>query len=90
MSVSDKNKNRGAHGDSSFMLGGLPSSSENPPALAVGSVKGIQKNQTIKKAYTIIILNDMGDEVDRQRVVAESPREALTKAYPMIFTKETP
>lgn len=31
-------KNRGAHGDSSFMLGGLPSSSENPPALAVGSV----------------------------------------------------
>ena len=39
MSVSDNNKNRGAHGDSSFMLGGLPSSSENPPALAVGSVK---------------------------------------------------
>lgn len=36
MSVSDKNKNRGAHGDSSFMLGGLPSSSENPPAFAVG------------------------------------------------------
>lgn len=54
------------------------------------SMKGIQKNQTVKKAYTIIILNDMGDEVDRQRVVAESPREALTKAYPMIFTKETP
>lgn len=53
-------------------------------------MKGIQKNQTVKKAYTIIILNDMGDEVDRQRVVAESPREALTKAYPMIFTKETP
>ena len=39
MSVSGKNKNRGAHGDSSFMLGGLPSSSENPPASAVGSVK---------------------------------------------------
>lgn len=30
MSVSDKIKNRGAHGDSSFMLGGVPSSSENP------------------------------------------------------------
>ena len=39
MRVSDTNKNRGAHGDSSFKLGGMPSSSENPPALAVGSVK---------------------------------------------------
>lgn len=38
MRVSDTNKNRGAHGDSSFKLGGMPSSSENPPALAVGSV----------------------------------------------------
>lgn len=51
-------------------------------------MKGIQKNQTIKKAYTIIILNDMGDEVDRQRVVAESPREAIVKAYPMVFSTE--
>lgn len=39
MSVSDNNKNRGAHGDSSSMLGWLRPSSENPPALAVGSVK---------------------------------------------------
>ena len=39
MSVSDKNKNRGTHGDSSFMLGRSRPSSENPPALAVGSVK---------------------------------------------------
>lgn len=31
--------NRGTHGDSSFMLGGLPSSRENPPDLSVGSVK---------------------------------------------------
>lgn len=38
MSVSDKIKNRGAHGDSSFMLGGVQSSSENPPDLSVGSV----------------------------------------------------
>ena len=38
MQYSNTDKNRGAHGDSSFMLGGLPSSSENPPALAVGSV----------------------------------------------------
>ena len=28
--------NRGTHGDSSFMLGGLPSSRENPPDLSVG------------------------------------------------------
>ena len=39
MLVSDNNNNRGAHGASSFMLGGMPSSSENPPASAVGSVK---------------------------------------------------
>lgn len=51
-------------------------------------MKGTQKNQTVKRAYTIIILNDFGDEVDRQRVVAESPREAVAKAYPMIITKD--
>lgn len=28
--------NRGTHGDSSFMLGGLPSSRENPSDLSVG------------------------------------------------------
>ena len=39
MSVRDNEKNRGAHGDSSFMLGRVRPSSENPPALAVGSVK---------------------------------------------------
>lgn len=48
----------------------------------------VQKNQTVKRAYTIIILNDIGDEVDRQRVVAESPREAIVKAYPMIISRE--
>ena len=41
MQSNDDNKNRGTHGDSSFMLGGLPSSSENPPASAVGSVTRI-------------------------------------------------
>ena len=39
MSVSDEIKNRGAHGDSSFMLGRLRPSSENPPDLSVGSVR---------------------------------------------------
>lgn len=39
MRVSDTKKNRGAHGGSSFKLGGMPSSSENHPALTVGSVK---------------------------------------------------
>ena len=43
MRVSDTSKNRGAHGDSSFKLDGMPSSSENPPALAVGSVKNNAK-----------------------------------------------
>ena len=36
MSVSDEIKNRGAHGDSSFMLGGVPSSSENPTGFSRG------------------------------------------------------
>lgn len=36
MSVSDNDKNRGAHGDSSFMLGGLPSSSENLSIIICG------------------------------------------------------
>ena len=34
-------KNRGTHGDSSFMLGGLPSSRENPLPLGMGSVKTV-------------------------------------------------
>lgn len=50
-------------------------------------MKGKQKNQTVKRSYTIIILNDLGDEVDHQTVVAESPREAIAKAYPTICTK---
>lgn len=53
MSVSDTNKNRGTHGDSSFMLGGLPSSSENPPALAVGSVKASEDGSTHYAVYSI-------------------------------------
>lgn len=48
-------------------------------------MKGTQKNQTVKTWYTITITNDYGDVVDQQRVVAESPREAIVKAYPMIF-----
>lgn len=41
MSVSDNNKNRGAHGDSSFMLGGVPSSSENPSDFGRGECQKI-------------------------------------------------
>ncbi len=51
-------------------------------------MRGTQKNQTVKRSYTIIILNDLGDEVDHQTVMAESPREAVAKAYPAICTKE--
>lgn len=58
-----------------------------PVPKEVSAVKGKQKNQTVKRSYTIIILNDLGDEVDHQTVVAESPREAITKAYPTICTK---
>lgn len=39
MLSNENKKNRGAHGDSLRMLGGLPSSNKNPPASAVGSVK---------------------------------------------------
>lgn len=48
----------------------------------------IQKNQTVKRWYTITITNDAGDVVDEQRVVAESPREAVAKAYPMFVGHE--
>lgn len=34
-------KNRGTYGDSSFMLGGLPSSRENPLPLGMGSVNPV-------------------------------------------------
>lgn len=53
-------------------------------------MNGIQKNQTVKRWYTITITNDAGDVVDEQRVVAESPREAIAKAYPSIITNGTP
>ena len=36
-------ENRGVHGDSSFMLDGIPSSSENPSAMADGSAKEIKE-----------------------------------------------
>lgn len=48
----------------------------------------VQKNQTVKRIYTIIIRNDLGDVVDMRSVEAESPREAIVKAYPTIFGKE--
>ena len=38
MQFNENNKNHGTHGDSSFMLNEESLSSENPPALAVGSV----------------------------------------------------
>ena len=41
MQSNENNKNRGAHGDSLRMLGEVSSSNKNPPALAVGSVKGL-------------------------------------------------
>jgi hypothetical protein len=40
MSFDGNKQNRGTHGDSSFMLDGLPSSRENPLPLGMGSVKG--------------------------------------------------
>jgi len=36
-------ENRGVHGDSSFMLDGVPSSSENPSVMADGNAKEIQE-----------------------------------------------
>lgn len=51
-------------------------------------MKGIQKNQTVKNVYTIIIRNELGDVVDMRSVEAESPREAIVRAYPKIFSNE--
>lgn len=44
-------------------------------------LKGKIKNQTYKKRYTVIILNEYGEEIDNQTVEAESAREALCKLY---------
>lgn len=45
---------------------------------------GKQKNQTEKKTFTIIVLNDYGDEIVNQTVRAESAREAVCKAFPFL------
>jgi len=47
-----------------------------------------QKNQTVKKTYTIVIYNDEDYEVDRRVVRAENPREAVRIAYSKIFSAE--
>lgn len=51
-------------------------------------MKGIMKNQTTKHWYTIIIEDDSGIEIDRRRILAESSREALVKAYPFLSPPE--
>ena len=75
MSVSDNNKNRGAHGDSSSMLGWLRPSSENPPALAVGSVN--------EDAYMPICLSmlDAADAIYMLRGWENSDGAKLEKSY---------
>ena len=45
-------------------------------------MKGVLKNQTTKRWYTIIVEDDAGLEIDRRSVQAESAREAIAKAYP--------
>ena len=42
MRVSDTSKNRGAHGERSFKLDGMPSSSENPPGFSRGECQEIE------------------------------------------------
>ncbi len=51
-------------------------------------MKGVMKNQTIKRWYTIIIEDESGIEIDRRRVVAESAREAVARAYPNITSPQ--
>ena len=45
-------------------------------------MKGVMKNQTTKRWYTIVIEDESGIEIDRRRVLAESAREAIARAYP--------
>lgn len=42
------------------------------------------KNQTVKKRFTVIILNEYGEEIDKQTVEAENAREAICKIYTFI------
>lgn len=52
MQSNDNDKNRGTHGDSLFMLGGVPSSGKNPPASAVGSVNNYTKHFSFNLMHT--------------------------------------
>lgn len=47
-------------------------------------MKGKIKTQTVKSKYTVLILDEYGQEIDRQTVEAESAREAVCKAYPFV------
>lgn len=51
-------------------------------------MRGVQKNQTTKKTYTITITNDDGYEIDKRVVQAENPREAVRIAFSRIFDQE--
>lgn len=51
-------------------------------------MKGTLKNQTVKRYYTIVITDDEGNELDRRRILAESAREAIVKAYPSFTRKD--
>lgn len=42
------------------------------------------KNQTVKKTFTVIILNEYGEEIDKQTVKAENAREAICKIYTFV------
>ena len=63
MQSNENNKNRGTHGDSLCMLGGVPSSNKNPPALAVGSVKtdcsSCAYAKTLKSGVQTIVVGEI-------------------------------
>lgn len=40
-------------------------------------MNAVMKNQTVKKKYTVIVLDEDGYELDRQSVNAENIRDAL-------------
>lgn len=48
------------------------------------ALKAKMKNQTVKKTFTVIVLNQYGEEIDKQTVEAESAREAICKIYTFV------
>ena len=90
MSQDNETKNRGTHGDSSFMLDGLSSSSENPPVKSAGRVKKREvHNEALVAVRNICYFQSVlkvTDEVMASKMGISRATWANRKAKPLMLT----